>query len=345
MTSTLTCGCTDLVASYRRLAEVYHDLLARPTVEALLERVADAVAQLIPCSALVIAEADLDEWVIVPVTARGPWAAEILRLRPRFGEGLIGWCVERGRPVLSNEAHADPRAGHVAGTPKDEPEAIICVPLLGHGSVLGALSIYRQGAGSSFSAEEFEVAQRFGDAVTLALLNARARTRLEAMARTDELTGCLNRRGFTEELDRAILAAVPPESPITVLLLDLDRFKSVNDRYGHAAGDALLRHVARQLEGLGHGQVARLGGDEFAVLLPGVDSAAGELLARRAEASIAEAAMLGRSGIVTCTASVGTASVSASEPDAAELLLRHADSAMYGRKPTPTRIGREAAAR
>ena len=135
-----------------------------------------------------------------PARRARDWQEETLQMRPRFGEGLIGWAAANGRPVLANEAHLDARAGQVLGTPDDEPEAVMCFPLISGGVVVGAFSLYREGEGQFFSDEEFEMAQRFADAMTLALANAKAREQLLYLARNDYLTGCLNRRGFHQEL-------------------------------------------------------------------------------------------------------------------------------------------------
>ena len=221
-----TCDCGALVASYERLAAIYHDLLGQESLAELLPRAADAVAELVPCSSLLIAEADSEQRVIVPLVARGAWQEETLRLRPRFGEGLIGWAVANGRPVLANEAHRDPRAGHVAGTPDGEPEAIVCFPLVSGAVVIGALSLYREGEGHAFSDEEFRMAQLFADAVTLALANARTRQQLSELARGDYLTGCLNRRGFHEQPfspDGGRLATASADGNVRVYFLQLDQ--------------------------------------------------------------------------------------------------------------------------
>ena len=148
----------DLVDSYRRLTAIYHDLLSHDDLDQLLERIADSIFLLVPCDTLLVAELDQAAGVLVPTLARGHGAESILALRPRLGEGLIGWAAANARPVLANDAGNDPRAGHVAGTPQSEDEAIISVPLVARGAVLGAISMYREGAGRVFSTEEFELA-------------------------------------------------------------------------------------------------------------------------------------------------------------------------------------------
>jgi diguanylate cyclase (GGDEF)-like protein len=148
----------------------------------------------------------------------------------------------------------------------------------------------------------------------------------EALAHTDPLTGCPNRRAFLDRLAEAVQGAGSgPES--VVCLVDLDGFKAVNDRDGHAAGDAVLVAVTAALSAsVREGDiVARLGGDEFAVLAEVSPDADGARLAERLRDAVADA---GRGSGVT--ASVGVATVGLSD-DVHDLLYR-ADSAMYRAK-------------
>src|SRR5437667_1171693 len=114
------------VESYRRLAEVFHHVLSEQSLESLLERVADTVAELVPYDALHIYEADVARRALVPVLARSEWLKEIMRTRPAFGQGITGWAAVHRQPVLANKAQLDPRVAQVPGTPV-EPEAIIVV--------------------------------------------------------------------------------------------------------------------------------------------------------------------------------------------------------------------------
>jgi diguanylate cyclase (GGDEF)-like protein len=148
----------------------------------------------------------------------------------------------------------------------------------------------------------------------------------EALAATDPLTGCPNRRAFLERLGRAIEVSASGHRSV-VCLIDLDGFKAVNDREGHAAGDAALRAVTRALTTAVRetDTVARLGGDEFAVLAALTPGTPVEVLAERLRDAVAVA---GRHCGVT--ASVGVAFVDPA--DDADLLLHRADAAMYRAK-------------
>src|SRR5438128_1550043 len=258
-----------LVESYRRLADVFHDVLAEQSLDALLDRIADALAELVPHDSLTIYEADELRRVLVPVWARDKWADKILADRCPFGVGLTGWGVEHREPARVNQAHLDPRVATVPGTPDDEPEAMITIPLIARDSIKGALNIYRLGEDASFDDDEFELAKRFGDAAALALDNAQIRARLEHQAQTDPLTGLYNHRAFHERLRRALANASRSHEAVSILMLDIDDFKRVNDIYGHGAGDEILRSLADTLKDAVRSSdvVYRLGGEEFAIVI------------------------------------------------------------------------------
>ncbi len=258
-----------LVESYRRLAAVFHDVLSEQNPEALLERIADTLAELVPYHDLHIYEADDPRRELVPVFAGGAWAEEVLSSKIAYGQGITGWAVMHRSAVLSNEAHNDPRVAFVPGTPPD-PEALITVPLVARGSLKGALNIYRVGDEASFDEDEFELARWFGDAAALALDNAQIRARLEHLAHTDSLTGLYNHRYFHERLRAELQRAGRAHDTAALMMLDIDDFKRVNDVCGHGEGDQVLMLLADVLRSTVRAAdtVCRVGGEEFAVILP-----------------------------------------------------------------------------
>jgi diguanylate cyclase (GGDEF)-like protein len=267
-------GLEALVESYRRLADVFHHVLSEQSLDALLDRIADTLSDLMPYEALHIYEADEARRELIPVLARSQaYEAEIMSSRPRFGEGITGWAVEQRQPVWTNQAHLDPRVVTVPGTP-EEPEAMISVPLIARGALKGALNIYRIGEEAGFEEHEFELAKWFGDAAALAVDNAQIRARLEYLAQTDSLTGLYNHRFFHERLRSELTRASRSHDSIAILMFDLDDFKRVNDVYGHGAGDQLLIQLARNAREIVRGSdvVCRIGGEEFGVIMPSCDA-------------------------------------------------------------------------
>ena len=265
----LTPGADPSVDSYRRLADVFHDLLSEQSLDSLLVRIADTLDEIVPYEALHIYEADEPKRELVPALVRSEYADEILSERFPFGEGITGWAVEHREPVLANQAHLDPRVRFVPGTPL-EPEALIVVPLVARGALKGTLNVYRIGEDASFTDEEFELAKRLGDAAALALDNAHIRARLEREAQTDSLTGLYNHRHFHERLRRELTRASSAHENVAVVMIDIDDFKKVNDVFGHAVGDQVLADLADHLRATVRSSdvVCRIGGEEFAVIVP-----------------------------------------------------------------------------
>ena len=155
---------------------------------------------------------------------------------------------------------------------------------------------------------------------------------LEAMIEIDPLTELLNRRGFERELKRALAYVKRYGASAALLFIDLDAFKPVNDRHGHAAGDAVLKAVAATLTRHVRASdiVARLGGDEFVVLLWNVTAEAAVAKAAALETLIATAPVRRGASTLAVGASAGVAPIGAADT-AADLLAR-ADAAMYARK-------------
>ena len=164
-----------------------------------------------------------------------------------------------------------------------------------------------------------------------------ALTEAERRAKTDPLTGVLNRRSLLEQLETACRAARANGLPVAVLFLDLDFFKAINDSYGHAAGDACLAAIVGpiQAELRQSDVIGRYGGEEFIVVLSGADAAAAELIAERIRLRVSEQRIVGQATPIQLTCSIGVAS---SHPLGVwgEALIAQADTAVYAAK----RLGR-----
>lgn len=171
------------------------------------------------------------------------------------------------------------------------------------------------------------------EAVELSLRDANAR--LETLASTDELTQVSNRRAIESALRRDLARADREATVVSVLLLDIDHFKSINDIWGHATGDAVLAMLGRLLSSsLRAGDlVGRWGGEEFLCILPSTDLAGAVVVAERLRATLASNAVSGPRGLVQVTASLGAASIRGPGcRNATEDLIRRVDEALYAAK-------------
>ncbi len=182
-----------------------------------------------------------------------------------------------------------------------------------------------------FSGEQVRLAMEFGSLAALAIDRARTHQALSEQASRDGLTGLLNRRALIHHLDHQIAVAERADDLVSVLMIDLNEFKAVNDRHGHLIGDTVLREFASQLEALLRSSdlVGRYGGDEFMAILPGTDMVAAISLARRIyDAIVSSAITLPDGSSITLSCSIGAATYPLDATDR-EGLIEIADRAMY----------------
>ena len=315
--------------SQRRLLSINEQLLSTLDPSEVLESIADGLRSVVDYDNLSIYRVDHDQERLMPVLARERFAEEVMRHIVPFGRGLMGWVVDHAEAVLVNDALADPRAIQIPGTTAD-PEAIIIVPLLANGVVIGTLNVGRIGTQEIyFTQTDFELVQLFAGQASIALRNAEAHHQVAVRADTDALTGLGNHGAFqrrlTEIVDVALASSEP--SPVALLMMDLDNFKSYNDTLGHPAGDALLHAVSTAISGAARATdvVYRYGGDEFALILPGVPEATAASIGERVRGAVAR---LTRGEASPVTISVGVAVLPADAPDKNGLIAA-ADTALY----------------
>jgi diguanylate cyclase (GGDEF)-like protein len=279
-------------------------------------RATPAAVAATPSAAAVPAPGAIPGVAAVSIPARDFGAASVLRA-----------AAERDAPLLVT--HLDP--SHDAWLAGQLPGArnLIAVALHADGRAV-AILVAEAGAGHGDRAERRLVAvlERCASQTALALRTTWLLSSLQRMADTDGLTGVANRRAFDAGLSRELAQAERSGLPVGLLLLDIDRFKALNDAHGHPAGDAVLQAVARALEEQSRAGdvVARYGGEEFAVILPGLDAQATREAGERLRHAVAAAG-----GPVGVTASFGVAAF----PDhgqAAAALIAAADAGVYAAK-------------
>jgi two-component system cell cycle response regulator len=255
-------------------------------------------------------------------------------------------ALETGRPVLVKDVRTDPvyeearQEWQLEGV-EVQTRSAIAIPFSLRKQQRGVFFLRTQQDDQPL--EEEDVA--FAGTVIGAAVNAidRAydlesaisdRERFQEMARTDALTGCYNRRALFERLEREVERVKRYDQGLALLLVDLDKFKDVNDARGHLAGDGVLRQVGELLrrEARSVDIVARFGGDEFVLVLPETTQEGAVIFAERLRARIGEHDFAEAGQPLYVTVSVGVAAMSAAQSETAEGLIARADSAMYEAK-------------
>lgn len=327
-------GANRVTAAYRRQVDLAaaraHELDALVTtqtaiatsrfdLDAVLTTVVDEAQQLTGADAAVVELPDGDDLVYRAVCGS---AGGHLGLRVAREGSLSGVALHSRSVIVCGDSETDPRVDREACRLVGA-RSMVVVPLLHDGEAAGVLKVSSH-TPDAFDERHAQLLAALGALIAAALVRADLMHRLADQAVTDELTGLVNRRGWYARLGEALTRAARSEAPVSVVLLDLDGFKAVNDRRGHAAGDRLLRTVSAAWSDVlrANDVLGRVGGDEFAVLLEGADSDAAEEIVARLEAAL-PAGQRASAGIATWNGS-----------EDASVLVSRADTRMYGRKRT-----------
>ena len=210
---------------------------------------------------------------------------------------------------------------------------LLFMPLVSRGNAVGVLALSRMEF--SFSGEPVRIAMSMADYLALALANARLYSRMQQRAEIDQLTAVLTRRAFLEAAEEVVDRSFHMGHHITCLMIDLDHFKKVNDDFGHAVGDSVLREFGKIIEDTLRGSdiVGRYGGEEFCALLTDTAVDHGIEVADRLRASVEGHAFSGVSKKVTTSIGVSGIGVGSHEDRLTiEQLLKRADRALYNAK-------------
>jgi diguanylate cyclase (GGDEF)-like protein/excisionase family DNA binding protein len=316
-----------MVRGQRELLGITESILSTLDAPVLLGTIADRLNELIGSDNVAIELLDHELGALSPVVARGADADYYMQPWAPGETGIAPWVLEHNEPVRIDDEYDDERVSQPAGGPVHG--SLICVPLRGRQGPIGVLTMERLGEGGLFTDDEFELVQLFAAQAAIALQNAEVHLDVRRRAQTDVLTGLMNHGTFGQHMDALISAG----EPFSLVMLDLDRFKPVNDGMGHQAGNLLLRQVANAIVTASRDsdRVFRYGGDEFAVLLPGTEPDQVGPIAERMRAAVKGVVGPGsawRGRARSLEASAGTASFPADGASAEEVLLA-ADRALF----------------
>jgi diguanylate cyclase (GGDEF)-like protein len=316
------------VATLQDIARVLSSTLSLQDTVAI---VTSRIANLVPYSTCVIYLLDSGKTGIRAEYASGLYK-ELFRGRNfRVGEGITGWVAANHRPMYNTSPLLD--LFFLGSDVAERFKGVAVFPVLKNGESFGAVALYSVDA-SRYSDEHLRLMEMIMQPVSDALHNALLFENARQTALTDLLTGLPNMRAFSVHFEREINTANRSQHPLSILVIDLDDFKQINDTFGHLVGDRVLIHVAqvvrRQMRECD--VIARYAGDEFVALLPMTDQEQAGFVINRIQAAISQFAYETQTGeTVTLTASIGAATIPGDGQSFEELMMQ-ADKRMYRTK-------------
>lgn len=324
------------LAETQMLYRIARSLISSDNLTELLQSLVDNVALHLPAERVSLIILDLISQEITDFIVGGPGKDQIIRVDfEELWAGLTGWVLREIKPALSLKGVFDPRESAEVQKQRINTGcgAIVVVPLFHRDEVIGTMTVINRMDQDDFTQRDVELLETIANQAAIAIQNARLFEEIQWLATMDELTGINNRRHLFQlgrlEIERARRYGYP----LSVIMLDIDHFKTINDTYGHGVGDQVLRKLAqgclqsiREFDILG-----RYGGEEFAIVLPQTKLSEGEATAERLRVCIQKEPIKTAQGKLPVTISLGVAEMDDEIVDLATLLDR-ADSALYAAK-------------
>ncbi len=293
--------------------------------EEVYRRLLDLIHQAIPYDNATLFLWDKQNSKLHPTAQRGAYVDLIGGVHFEHGSGFSGWVAKQKRPVLLSELHRGRR-------PDDTlVGSFMSVPLVVQGELIGVLNI-SHGKPKAFNEDQLRLLTLIAGQAAATIQRLLLYADMRRLAITDDLTNIYNRRHFLDRMQSEIDRARRYGTPFSVMFIDIDNFKELNDNHGHQVGDKILAELASILKHWARSSdiVARYGGEEFVVLLPMTDKPRAVTAAERLRTRVQRHTFYRRKKL---TVSVGVASYPG-DGDNSDQLLGRVDEALYMAKKT-----------
>lgn len=327
------------VAELKRQVErlsLFHDvgkaLASTLDLQKVLQTIMEKISDLLQPDAWSLLMLDEKAQELYFEIAIGAGADKLKDLRLKLGEGIAGWVAQNGEPVLVDEVEKDPRfTPRFDELTQTDTRSVVAVPIKGREKVLGVIELVNYLGKGSFRNDDIPILKNLADYAAIAIENARYVQRIHELTITDDCTSLYNARHLNFVLDAEIYRSTRYNYEFSVIFIDLDRFKQVNDTHGHLVGSKLLWMIGEIIKtNLRMIDYAfRYGGDEFVVLLPQTSKESSLVVVRRIKDLLNAKSFFEEEGLnIRLTASFGVSSFPADGHTRKEI-LRQADEAMY----------------
>ena len=328
---------TKATGTERKAQEVniFHDVAKALTssldLDSILQTIMDKMAEYFRPENWSLLMVDEEKNELYFAIAVGTAAETLKNVRLKVGEGIAGWVAKHGERLIVPDVYTDPRfAKRIDEMTKWETRSIICVPLRSKLRVLGVIQLVNVHM-DHFSDQESFFLQALCDYAAIAIENARSVEKIQELTITDDCTGLYNARHLYKVLETEVYRSSRFGYEFTVLFIDLDHFKQVNDTHGHLIGSKLLAEIGylikAQLRLIDY--AFRYGGDEFVILLPQTGKDAALVVARRLRDTLRTSLFCKEEGLnLNVRASIGVATYP-HDAKTPKDIIRQADEMMY----------------
>jgi diguanylate cyclase (GGDEF)-like protein len=250
----------------------------------ILRIIMEKTADLIKAEGWSVLLLDHERRELVFEAAAGEAGKKLLGLRLQIGQGVAGWVARYGQSLIVPYVTKDPRFySGVDKKTKFITKSILCVPMRSRDKIIGVVEVVNKIGGEPFTQDDLEIFENLVAHITIALQNAAMYRQMEEASLIDDLTGLYNVRFCNKYLDQFLTTRKQPKGILSLIFLDIDFFKLVDDNYGHLVGSETLRYVGERIRKVVRNDdvVVRYGGDEYIVILPNTDKKTAKVIAER----------------------------------------------------------------